>query len=381
MIDLDRVAPPSRPAPPSARVLPAALVVVLMSVFLIGPSAPMPEIRDLPEVAATAVPSGTWLLTGTTLYSTHAGTTGQLGVTAWSLESGAALWQRELDWFAGLPALAQAGPALVVSGNDDARILDARTGEDRVDPGTYSVARPAGDRVALWDGAAGMLTLFDPAAGRAVWRRELVDRPHAVAATDDHLLVVTDIGATVLTLAGGELVDVTSKAVAAGGAPVVKVIDGRVYLLGDNSLTMIPPADVRTMWTTPLLLPRTAVPCGAHVCVSGGPGLAAFDPDTGRLAWADVNWIGGENGVVRTADGRALQIDPDRGAVRRDLGRGLPAGDLLIRADGDGLSVVEWATGLVRGRVPGATPSGCRRTGEHLACQQVGGQVRVWELL
>ncbi|MEU8656968.1 PQQ-binding-like beta-propeller repeat protein [Actinoplanes philippinensis] len=379
MIDLDRTAAPSRPAPPSARVLPAALAVVLASVFLLGPSAPFARVRDLPQVAATAGPSGSWLLTGTTMYSTRADTSGRLDVVAWSLASGAALWQRKLDWFAGIPALTEAGPVLVVSGTEDARILDVRTGEDRVDPRTYTVARPAGSRVALWDGAADTLALYDPAAGRNLWKQKFPDQPHAVAATADHLLVVTDIGATVFTT-GGELVDATSRSVAAGGAPVVKVLGDRVYLLGDNSVTMIEPAEVRTMWTIPLLLPRTAVPCGARVCVSGGPGLSALDPGTGSLAWDDVNWIGGEGGIVRTADGRALLIDPDNGEVRRDLGHGLPAGDLLIRADGDSLSVVEWANGRIRGRLPGATPSGCRRTGEHLACQQAGGQVRVWSL-
>jgi hypothetical protein len=378
MIDLDRVAPPSRPAPSSTRALSAALVIVL--VFLLGPSAPMPRIRDLPQVAATADPSGTWLLTGTTLYSTHARASGRLDVIAWSLDSGTVRWQRDLDWFAGLPALTEAGPALVVSGNDDTRILDVRTGTDRVDPRTYSVARPAGDRVALWDGAAGTLALYDPVAGRILWKRQFPDPPRAVAGTADHLLAVTDSAAYALTTSGGDVAGATDRPVAAGSASTVRVIGGRAYLLGDNTVTMIEPSDVRTTWTVTLLLPRAAVPCGALVCVSGGPGLSAVDPAGGTVVWGNTDWIGGENGIVRTAAGNVLQIDPASGIARRGLGYGLPAGDLLIRPDGGGLSVVEWATGQVRGRLPGATPSGCRRTGEHLACQQAGGQVRVWRL-
>jgi hypothetical protein len=379
MIDLDRVVPPSRPAPSSTRVLPAALVVVL--VFLLGPSAPMPRVRDLPQVAATASPSGTWLLTGTTLFSTHTRTGGRMEVVAWSLDSGAPLWRRDLDWFAGIPALTEAGPVLVVSGNEDTRILDARTGSDRVDPRTYSVARPAGDRIALWDGAAGTLALYDPAADRIVWKRPFPDRLHTVAATAGDLLAVTDTGAVAIAMSSGDVVGSTRRAVAAGSVPTVRVIGDRAYLLGDNSVTMITMADVRTTWTITLLLPRTVVPCGIRICVSGGPGLSAVDPATGEPVWTNIDWIGGENGIVRTAGGHALRIDPDSGVAQRDLGPGLPTGDLLIRPEGTGLSVVEWATGQVRGRLPATTPSGCRRTGEHLACQQAGGQVRVWRLL
>ncbi|MFC4064084.1 outer membrane protein assembly factor BamB family protein [Actinoplanes subglobosus] len=375
MIDLDQVAPPARPAPPSTRVLPAVLVVLLA--FLLGPSAPVPGVRNLIEVAATAGPSGTWLLTGTTLYSTQARTGGRMDVVAWSLDSGKALWQRDLDWFAGIPALTEVGPALVVSGNDDTRILDVRTGEDRVDPRTYSVARMAGDRIALWDGATGILAFHDPATDRTVWSRDLPDPPHAVAATGGHLLIVTDSAVYALDLRDGRTDHYTDQAVAAGGTPVVRVIGGRAYLLGDDTVTMV---GVDARWTVPVLLPRAAVPCGTLVCVSGGPGLSAIDPVDGHVVWANTDWIGGEDGIVRTADGRAVLIDPGTGADRRDLGHGLPVGDLLIRPDGDGLSVVEWATGQVRGRLPGATPSGCRRNGEHLACQQAGGQVKVWRL-
>ncbi|MFD1366960.1 outer membrane protein assembly factor BamB family protein [Actinoplanes sichuanensis] len=376
MIDLDRVAPQSRPAPPATRALPAALVVVLLA-LLLGPSAPMPTVRELPQVAATASPSGTWLLTGTTLYSTHARTSGRLDVIAWSLDSGTALWQRDVDWFAGIPALTEIGPALVVSGNEDTRILDVRTGEDRVDPRTYSVARAAGDRIALWDGAAGTLALYDPPADRIRWKTRFTGPPHAVAATSGSLLAVTDSSTTMFALDSGATVYRTDQAVAAGAAPAVRVIDDRVYLLGDNTVTMI---DGRRTWTLPLLLPRAITPCGALVCVSGGPGLSAIELLDGHVVWTNRNWIGGEDGIVRTADGRALQIDPGSGVARRDLGYGLPAGDLLIRPDGDRLNVFEWATGQVRGHLPGTTPSGCRRTGRHLACQQTGGQVKVWRL-
>jgi hypothetical protein len=379
MIDLDRAAPPSGPAPSSTRALPAALAVVL--VFLLGPSAPMPRVRDLPQVAATASPSGTWLLTATTLYSTHTRTGGRMDVVAWSLDSGVPLWQRDLDWFAGIPALAEAGPVLVVSGNEDTRILDVRTGADRVDPRTYTVARPAGDRIAVWDGAAGSLALYDPATDRTVWKRPFPDRLHTAAATAGELLAVTETGAVALALSSGDVVGSARRAVPAGSVPQVRVIGDRVYLLGDNAVTMIATGDVRTMWTATLLLPRTVVPCGTRICVSGGPGLSAVDPATGEAVWNNTDWIGGENGIVRTAGGHALRIDPDSGVALRDLGPGLPAGDLLIRPEGAGLGVVEWATGRVRGRLPATTPSGCRRTGEHLACQQAGGQVRVWRLL
>ncbi|MEU4161317.1 PQQ-binding-like beta-propeller repeat protein [Actinoplanes sp. NPDC026670] len=377
MIDLDRAVPPARPAPPVTRALPAALVVVLLA-FLLGPSAPMPRVRELAQVAATASPSGTWLLTGTTLYSTHTRTTGRLEVIAWSLDSGTAIWQRDVDWFAGIPALTEIGPALVVSGNDDTRILDVRTGADRVDPRTYSLARAAGDRIALWDGAAGTLALYDPKQDRIRWKQPFSARPHAIAATSAHLLAVTDSSTTTLALDNGDLVHSTDRVAAAGSTPTVRVIDDRAYLLGDSTVTMI---DGRRTWTLPLLLPRAITACGTLVCVSGGPGLSAIELLNGHVVWNNRNWIGGEGGIVRTADGRALLIDPGTGVARRDLGYGLPAGDLLIRPDGPGLSVVEWAAGQVRGHLPGSTPSGCRRTGRHLACQQTGGQVKVWRLL
>ncbi|MDI6098044.1 PQQ-binding-like beta-propeller repeat protein [Actinoplanes sp. NEAU-A12] len=386
VIDLDVVPPSREPARTRPR-FPArrALVLVVLLALLPGAAEVPPRVRDLPLVAATSSASGTWLLTGATLYSTHARAGGRMDVVARSLTAGEVLWQRDIPWWSGIPALTEAGPMLLVTGpaGVGTRILDGRTGEDGVDPATYTVALPVGDRIALYgDGAGGRLALYDPAQGRIAWQRRFGRPLRAAAATGAHLITVDDTGvAATFALNSGEPGATTGQAIPGGSAPVVRILGSRAYLLGDRTVTSVTVPNLTGLWTTALPLPRVAVACGARVCVSGAAGVSAINPETGRVAWNNLDWTGGEAGLVRAADGHGVLVDPETGGVRADLGPGLPVGDLLLRAGPDGLSVVEWATGQIRGRLPGVTPSGCRRTGDHLACQQVGGPVQVWRLL
>ena len=205
------------------------------------------------------------------------------------------------------------------------------------------------------------LDVAPPSSRPIAWQRPLAHRLHAAAVTGSHLFTVGETGiAATFVLSSGAPAAVSSGAVPAGSAPTLRVLDWRVYLLADRTVTALSMPDLRTLWTVPLPLPRTAVRCGGRLCVSGAAGMSAMDPETGRVAWNNAGWTGGEGGLVRAADGHGVLIDPGSGAVRAALGPGLPFGDLLLRAGPEGLDVVEWATGRIRGRLPAATPSGCR---------------------
>jgi hypothetical protein len=380
MIDLDRAAPPSAPAPRS-RSWPAALLAMASALLLSG-AAPLPRITELRQVAVTATGSGPWLLTAETLYSTHSRPGARFDVAAWSVATGEALWQRDVEWRAEVPVITEAGAALVMvsrTGIQKTRVLDARSGRDLVDPATFTVALPAGDRVVFWNRRAGRLSLYDPAARRAVWERPSDRLVDAVVAPGGRLLVLTESDFATLTLSSGELLgravrdklwgEQVSIATAAGSA---------AYLLGKLNLSAIS-LPARPQWSLTVPLAAEAVPCGERICVSGGAGLFAIDPATGGIVWDHHDWIGGENGLVRTRDGRALRVDTRTGEVQSDLGVGLPAGDLFLRPGPDGLSVVDMRTGQIRARRAGVQAGGCRRTGENLACQQ-GGKITVWRL-
>ncbi|PRX23608.1 outer membrane protein assembly factor BamB family protein [Actinoplanes italicus] len=381
MIDLDRVAPPPVPAPRSHS-WPGALLAMALALILTG-AAPVPRIGELRQVAATATASGPWLLTADTLYSTHSRTTGRFDVIAWSLATGKALWQRDVEWWAEVPVLTEAGSALVLATRDSSQkavVLDSRTGADLVEPGTFTTAAPVGDRVLLWHQPTRRLTLYDPAAKRVAWQRPSETFVGAAVAPDDRLLVLTWSEFATLTLSSGKLIGRTARD-KVWGSPVsiVGAVGESAYLLGRINLTGIR-LPGRPLWTMTLPLPSDAVACGTRICVSGGAGLFAIDPETGTIAWDNHDWIGGEDGLVRTREGHVVRIDTETGTAQANLGLGLPAGDLLLRPGRGTVSLVDMRTGQIRARQPGVQPGACRRTGEHLACQQEGGQVAVWRL-
>jgi hypothetical protein len=381
MIDLDRVAPPPVPAPRSHS-WPAAVLAMALALLLTG-AAPLPRITELRRVAATATSSGPWLLTTGSLYSTHSRTTGRFDVIAWSLATGEALWQRDVEWWAEVPVLTEAGAAIVLTTRDHSQkalVLDPRTGADLIDPATFTTAVPVGDRVLLWHEPTSKLSLYDPAAKQIAWQRPSESFVEAAAAPDDRLLVLTWSDFSTLTLSGGKLLGRTARDEIWGDPPsIVGVVGHSAYLLGEMNLSAVRLPD-RPLWSLALPLPAEAVPCGSRICVSGGAGLFAVDPETGVITWDNHDWVGGADGLVRTRHGHVLRIDPETGKERANLGPGLPAGDLLLRPGPDGVSLVDMRTGQIRAHQPGVRPGACRRTGEHLACQQEGGQVTVWRL-
>jgi outer membrane protein assembly factor BamB len=380
MIDLDQVAPPPAPAPRSHS-WPAAVVAMALALLLTG-AAPLPRITELRQIAVTAAGPGPWLLTAETLYSTHSRAGARLDVVAWSLATGKALWQRDVGWRAEVPVITEAGAALVMVSQTGAQktvVLDARTGLDLVDPATFTVARPVGDRVLLWHEPAGRLSLYDPAVKRIVWQRKSGRLVDAVVAPGGRLILLTESDLVTLMLGSGDLVGRTVRDKIWGQeVSIAAATESAAYLLGKLNLTAVRLPD-SPQWSLMVPLAADAVTCGNRICVSGGAGLFAIDPATGEITWDNHNWIGGADGLVRTRDGRVLRVETETGKVQSDLGIGLPVGDLFLRPGRDGVSVVDMRTGQIRARQPGVQPGGCSRAGENLACHQ-GGKVAVYRL-
>jgi hypothetical protein len=382
MIDLDRVAPPPAAAPPRSHSWPAAVLAMALALVLAG-AAPVPRIGALPQIAVSESESGPWLLTTGTLYSTHSRGIGRFDVVARSLAGDEVLWQRNVAWSGQVPVLTETGAALVLSALDSTEkplVLDVRTGADLVDPSTFTLARPVGDHVLLWHEPTRRLSLYDPAVRRIAWQRPADGLADAVVVPGGRLLVLTFSDFVTLTLSSGDLLGRTAREKVWGEELSIAAASGSsAYLLGAMTLNAVRLPNT-PLWSLTLPLPGEAVPCGTLICVSGGVGLFAIDPDTGGIVWDDHDWTGGEDGLVRTRNGSLLRIDPETGRVQTDLGPGLPAGDLLLRPGADGVSLVDIRTGQVRARQPGVQPGSCRRAGGNLACQQGGGEVAVWRL-
>jgi hypothetical protein len=133
-------------------------------------------------------------------------------------------------------------------------------------------------------------------------------------------------------------------------------------------------------WTLPAAVPTNLTGCGTLLCVSLRTGMMAVDPATGKARWSSPRWTGGADGLVGTADGDILRLDPETGRVLADVGPGYPVGDLILRSERNATWLLEWRTGRLRGMIPDPTQIVCSRAGGYLACQGGDARVRVWEL-
>jgi outer membrane protein assembly factor BamB len=113
--------------------------------------------------------------------------------------------------------------------------------------------------------------------------------------------------------------------------------------------------------------------------VTGERGASALDPAGGQVRWTSPRWRSiGPDGLAVGHDSRVARIDPVTGRVRSELGRGVLAGDLLLRFDGNRTVVTRLADGGSLGVLPVGAPGGCATAGEWLACLTGAPTVTVW---
>ena len=359
-----------------------ALGVCALLLLVLGPAAVPEPGTTLPQVAGSGERVASWLLTADALYTTALhGRAGDYRLVAHPLVPGGPRWTRAVRSEFEQPVLRHDGDLLFVAGRDSggtSTVLEAATGTVRwVAPG-FDYVVPAGDRV-LQQGR-GRMALVDPATGRTLWRR-LDQRGFAhVDVMGGYLVGIGDGRVATLASRTGEQIgsaSIVAKDIPVGGA----VIDSRAYVWTPGDLTALRLPDLGRVWTVPIAAPVAAATCGRLLCVTGAGGVTALDPATGAVRWTGTDlteWLGG---LAVTRDGRVVEIDSETGTARRELGRGRPAGDLMLRTDRDGvLWVTEQESGRIFGTLRDVKPDGCEWTGDHLACPTTDLRVTVWKV-
>ncbi|GAA0471346.1 hypothetical protein Aca07nite_20270 [Actinoplanes capillaceus] len=379
IIDLDVPGPPPDPVRRPRPWRPASALVLALT-LLLGPDHLERPVPPLERVATTETATGSWLLTDDTVYSTRTLANGKVDVLAHDLTTNRLRWRRQTEWFGAMPALSVSGSAVVVGGNLGGApvVADTRTGADAATG--LQAALPAGDAVVLWDEES-RLGLRDPVTNEVAWRRPFYQAPESAAADGRYLVVLEETGGAVtLRRSDGRVAGRNDQASPSGEPSEIRIVGDHAYLLGEYALTALHLPDLTEMWTVRSVIPKFVDPCGTHICVSGGGGLHALNPEDGSVTWTDVHWKSWTDGFALSIDGEATLLDPETGATRTGLGPGLPLGDLLLRPTGDGLRLIDWHTGQTRGAISGTLSTACRRTGVHLACQQSDGLIQVWRL-
>ncbi|MEU4426278.1 PQQ-binding-like beta-propeller repeat protein [Actinoplanes sp. NPDC024001] len=379
LIDLDATPLPRPGRHPQRKPWKAALALSLV-LLLVGSSAVRADgYGPLTTVAGTDQRASSWLLTTDLLVSAQV-VAGNVQVTARTLDGGGVAWSRWIEGDGAAPVLAEHGPYLIVTFSGVVTlVLDRGTGRVRWEPEGYQFAFAAGDRIAVWED--GRLGLLDLGARRMVWWQPFATRVVAAAATGRYLIVVDEDGVAHARVVrtGAPVSDTFERT---GDAFVrVTVDDSRLYALGAGSVTALRLPDLTELWTVPRAAPSHLTRCGSQICVATTAGLTAIDPFTGAVRWSDIRrtaWT--DDGLATTADGRVVMLDPDTGRELAEVGRGFPAGDLLLRGDEDRTWVADWQSGEIRGLIPGATQVVCERAGDHLACQGPDGRVRAWRI-
>ncbi|GIE84768.1 outer membrane protein assembly factor BamB family protein [Actinoplanes regularis] len=385
MIDLDAAPPPGAERPLRVPWRKLRIAVVAVALSLLGAAAAPPRPRVFPEVTNTggrgvvAV-----LLTPEALYTVHHSVDEEVELVARPLAPGGPSWsvQLSLNTMNDL-LLTRSGSVLTISDDVSSTVLDAGTGRERWSAPSWASPRVVGNRVLLAgsdDAGSGRLELADVETGRILWTRP--------GDASDALLDAT--GRYLLTLDGGGNVQVRS---ALDGRPLarrrlddesidlrtsIRLVGDRVYVFGTATVTAFHLPGLTPAWPAPgsVLMPSDATTCGDLVCVVGRRGISALDPVTGTTRWSSPDRMFYAGAVVRALDGRNVLLDPATGRVVRRLGRGMVAGGLMLRQDGDtGTQVTDLRTGQVYGSLPGVLPFGCVAAGEYLACSRHGGTV------
>ncbi|MEV6301090.1 PQQ-binding-like beta-propeller repeat protein [Actinoplanes sp. NPDC051861] len=344
-IDLDSI-PPARARPPRRpRGLP--LLLSLLAALLLAASAGPAGSGVLRVVAFQGDRVASWLLAADMLYSTNLPEDDvgvAVEVVARTLDGNEVAWSRTIEGDGGVPSLAEAGTYLVVTSGVGftALVLDRHTGEVLWKSSGLGTAVAAGDRIALWE--EDRLGVLDVATRRVAWWLPFPSGLVAAASDGPHL-VVADANGDVFTYvaATGEMAGTATAgpvhSLAAGG--------GRVYGLGPSSVTALRLPRLDPLWSAPATARSTLTPCGDRLCLADAT-VRALDPATGQV-------------------------------LTEFAGRGVLAGDVLLRASQDRTWVRDMATGEIRGHLPGAgLPTGCARVDRHLACKVGKGEVMVW---
>ena len=395
LIDLDVAPPPSRPRPRRdwGRGLKPVLLAALL--LLVGGAASPARTAVIVQVADTrGVSVIAHLLTPDVLYVARPRVYGSV-IEAIPLAAGEPGWTVNVP--ASLPMLSRdvSGKVLVVEPRDEGQgtFLDARTGRELWRAPQYSSIRVLGDRVAVWtyrdDWGRGLLRMAEVTSGRTLWQRPA--EPMTMDGVAGRWLVtVDDYGrGSVYETAGG-------KVLADGRDVQIDPDDLGLYdtqrsateaVVGDTLYWWTPtfvsayrlPA-LKKLWRVEVADPSAVVACGSLACALGPAGITAVDPASGKTRWHGTGWKTLTGDVATTGIGRAARLDLATGKVVEELGRGAPAGDLLLRFERDR----SWATGLADRRVIGVLPlvfpTSCDRVGPYLACPTAGQTVTVWRI-
>jgi len=372
LIDLDAapVEAPRAGRPAGARSAVAGVGVAL--VLLAGGAAPPGkapvEVASTGDQAARAI-----VLTGDAFYSAHLGG----DIRAQPLGPGAPRWTVRVT--ALQPLITLRGPWLVAgNGDTEVTLLEPRTGRARWRSAAGEVVRVLGARVAV-AGRRG-LRVLDPAANRTIWSRP--EPTGALDADGDRLVVVDDRSrVTVLAAADGRILAGPRALTAGNLAPVARIVGKQLVVTGESFVDAYRLDDLAWRWRRPATGTIDVATCAEWLCLTGRQGLTVVDPSNGVERWADRRWRHvHDDGIVSAADTRTARVDLATGRVVKDLGRGGPAGDLMLHTEGRRTTVTRLAGGQVLGTLPPVAPPGCTREGVHLACPELGGRVTVWRI-
>jgi hypothetical protein len=379
LIDLDAVPPPPRAQPKPSVIKPAIGLVALLLLLLMGGAAPPPG--DRARLATdTGIRGVTAYLLGTdALYTVDA-----TGVEAEPLSKGGPRWRTRLAILQ--PELTLTGDTLVVWNRRQSgvTVLDARTGHERWRIDVPGVAEVFGDRVVYWQ-VDDQLRMADLADGHVRWQRTSEALPIRVDTAHGYVLG-SDAGggATVYSVDDGSVlsegrqlgVDPLESGLGVGSA---EFVGDTLYMHAQTFVAAYRMPDLALRWRDRIVSPEYLGACGALICVSGDHGATALDPVTGRVRWTSPRWRSiTADGLAVGLDSRVARIDPATGQVRDELGRGVIAGDLMLRYDGERTIVTTLAGGRVLGVLPVIAPSDCSTSGDRLACVTGSPAVTTW---
>lgn len=379
LIDLDEVPPPPRVQPEPSVVQPMIAMVALLLLFLLGGAAPPPGDR-----AYEAANTGNRGVTGYLLAADAVYTVDATGVEAEPLTKGGPRWRTALVVVA--PELDLTGDTLVVWNRRESGVivLDARTGRERWRIDSPGVAEVFGDRVVYWQ-VDGQLRMADLADGRVRWQRTSGVLPIRVDTAHGYVLG-SDAGggATVYSVDDGSVlseghqlgVDPLESGLGVGSA---EFVGDTLYMHAQTFVAAYRMPDLVLRWRDRILSPQYLGACGVLICVSGDHGATALDPATGQARWTNPRWRSiTPDGLAVGLDSRVARIDVTTGQVRAELGRGVIAGDLMLRYDGERTIVTTLAGGRVLGVLPVIAPSDCSTSGDRLACVTGSPAVTTW---
>jgi hypothetical protein len=405
-IDLD-----TRPAPPSRAVRrrPRLELVVVASLLLLLGGAVRPDGHDGLRVVASSgdLAVSTSLLTPSVLYTADV----DAKVRSRPLTPGGPQWSTPVPTDGGQMTLARSGSVVIVGFGvaNPTTFLDAATGAVLWQTDTGDDVVVLGDRAAVWtygdDPGRSDLGVADLRTGHRRWSRVVNDEAALVGTADGRVVISFDhagratayaaadgrvlaarriLGLGTAVHADADLADYPDEADHPGVG--VTVVGDRLYAYRGSSVAAYRAADLVRLWQTTTGATRVTG-CGPAVCATAPDGVRVLDPATGSVRRFGTNWRSVDaDGVASAGDGEATLVDLTTGRDIRALGRGEPAGDLMLQYDDHGGSGRTWVLGLRDGRpigtLPGVVPYRyrCAALGDLLTCPTGGLTVTVWQI-